>query len=112
MLVRESLRMRPDRLVVGECRGEEVRELLLRSTPGTTGSRNAARQRSGRRARADGGARRARRDGRHGTRASGGQRVHDRASSGARIRRPSADRLRGPVRPRVGPPRMEEVQPW
>ncbi|CAN5198481.1 hypothetical protein BH11ACT3_BH11ACT3_12980 [soil metagenome] len=27
-LVRESLRMRPDRLVVGECRGAELRELL------------------------------------------------------------------------------------
>lgn len=27
-LVRESLRMRPDRLVVGECRGVELRELL------------------------------------------------------------------------------------
>jgi pilus assembly protein CpaF len=27
-LVREALRMRPDRLVLGECRGEEVRELL------------------------------------------------------------------------------------
>ena len=28
-LVRQALRMRPDRLVVGECRGAEVRELLL-----------------------------------------------------------------------------------
>lgn len=27
-LLREALRMRPDRLVLGECRGEEVRELL------------------------------------------------------------------------------------
>jgi pilus assembly protein CpaF len=27
-LLREALRMRPDRLVLGECRGEEIRELL------------------------------------------------------------------------------------
>lgn len=27
-LVREALRMRPDRLVLGECRGDEIRELL------------------------------------------------------------------------------------
>src|SRR5690625_6216048 len=27
-LVRQSLRMRPDRIVLGECRGGEVRELL------------------------------------------------------------------------------------
>ena len=32
-LVRQSLRMRPDRVVVGEVRGAEVRELLLRWSP-------------------------------------------------------------------------------
>lgn len=37
MLVRESLRMRPDRLVVGECRGEEVRELLTALNTGHNG---------------------------------------------------------------------------
>lgn len=36
-LVRESLRMRPDRLVVGECRGEEVRELLTALNTGHEG---------------------------------------------------------------------------
>ncbi len=36
-LVRESLRMRPDRLVVGECRGEEIRELLLALNTGHDG---------------------------------------------------------------------------
>lgn len=36
-LVRESLRMRPDRLVVGECRGEEVRELLAALNTGHDG---------------------------------------------------------------------------
>ena len=36
-LVRESLRMRPDRLVVGECRGEEVRELLTALNTGHDG---------------------------------------------------------------------------
>lgn len=38
-LVREALRMRPDRLVVGECRGAEIRELL---TALNTGSRGGA----------------------------------------------------------------------
>lgn len=37
VLVRESLRMRPDRLVVGECRGEEVRELLSALNTGHDG---------------------------------------------------------------------------
>lgn len=36
-LVRESLRMRPDRLIVGECRGEEVRELLSALNTGHDG---------------------------------------------------------------------------
>ena len=36
-LVRESLRMRPDRLVLGECRGPEVRELLMALNTGHDG---------------------------------------------------------------------------
>ena len=36
-LVRQALRMRPDRLVVGECRGPEVRELLSAMNTGHTG---------------------------------------------------------------------------
>lgn len=36
-LVRESLRMRPDRIVVGECRGAEVRELLSALNTGHDG---------------------------------------------------------------------------
>jgi pilus assembly protein CpaF len=36
-LVRESLRMRPDRLVVGECRGAELRELLAALNTGHDG---------------------------------------------------------------------------
>ncbi|MGP4031894.1 TadA family conjugal transfer-associated ATPase [Pseudarthrobacter sp. 1C304] len=36
-LVRQSLRMRPDRLVVGECRGSEVRELLTAMNTGHSG---------------------------------------------------------------------------
>ncbi|ALU40793.1 secretion system protein E [Kocuria flava] len=37
-LVREALRMRPDRLVVGECRGAEVRELLTALNTGHAGA--------------------------------------------------------------------------
>ncbi len=37
-LVRQALRMRPDRLVVGECRGPEVRELLSAMNTGHTGA--------------------------------------------------------------------------
>ncbi|HEY4226503.1 MAG TPA: TadA family conjugal transfer-associated ATPase [Pseudolysinimonas sp.] len=36
-LVREALRMRPDRLVVGECRGAEVRELMAALNTGHDG---------------------------------------------------------------------------
>lgn len=36
-LVRESLRMRPDRIVVGECRGEEIRDLLTALNTGHDG---------------------------------------------------------------------------
>lgn len=36
-LIREALRMRPDRLVVGECRGAEVRELLSALNTGHDG---------------------------------------------------------------------------
>ena len=38
VLVRQALRMRPDRLVVGECRGAEVRELLLAMGAGHAGA--------------------------------------------------------------------------
>jgi pilus assembly protein CpaF len=37
-LVRQALRMRPDRLIVGECRGAEVRELLAAMNTGHTGA--------------------------------------------------------------------------
>lgn len=37
-LVRQALRMRPDRLVVGECRGAEVRELLSALNTGHSGA--------------------------------------------------------------------------
>lgn len=37
MLVRESLRMRPDRLVIGECRGGEIREMLSAFNTGHSG---------------------------------------------------------------------------
>jgi pilus assembly protein CpaF len=38
VLVRQALRMRPDRVVVGECRGPEVRELLLAMGAGHAGA--------------------------------------------------------------------------
>jgi pilus assembly protein CpaF len=36
-LLREALRMRPDRLVLGECRGVEIRELLAAIVAGVQG---------------------------------------------------------------------------
>lgn len=36
-LLREALRMRPDRLVLGECRGEEIRDLLMALNTGHDG---------------------------------------------------------------------------
>ena len=37
-LVRETLRMRPDRLIVGECRGEELRDFLAAMNTGHQGA--------------------------------------------------------------------------
>ena len=37
-LVRQALRMRPDRLIVGECRGAEVRDLLTAMNTGHSGA--------------------------------------------------------------------------
>ncbi len=37
-LIRNALRMRPDRLILGECRGEEVKELLQALNTGHSGS--------------------------------------------------------------------------
>ncbi|KTS02722.1 TadA family conjugal transfer-associated ATPase [Microbacterium testaceum] len=45
-LVREALRMRPDRLVLGECRGEEIRELLLALNTGHDGGAGTLHARS------------------------------------------------------------------
>lgn len=45
-LVREALRMRPDRLVVGECRGAEVRELLSALGTGHDGGAGTVHARS------------------------------------------------------------------
>ena len=41
-LVRTSLRMRPDRIIVGECRGEEALEVLTASNTGHEGSLSSA----------------------------------------------------------------------
>ncbi len=45
-LVREALRMRPDRLILGECRGEELRELLLALNTGHDGGMGTLHARS------------------------------------------------------------------
>ena len=41
-LVRTSLRMRPDRIIVGECRGEEALEVLTAANTGHDGSLSTA----------------------------------------------------------------------
>ncbi|MFD1715488.1 CpaF family protein [Amnibacterium flavum] len=45
-LVREALRMRPDRIVVGECRGAEVRDLLMALGTGHDGGAGTLHARS------------------------------------------------------------------
>jgi pilus assembly protein CpaF len=45
-LVREALRMRPDRIVLGECRGEEIRELLMALGTGHDGGAGTLHARS------------------------------------------------------------------
>ncbi|MDF2993467.1 MAG: Flp pilus assembly protein ATPase CpaF [Microbacterium sp.] len=45
-LVREALRMRPDRLILGECRGEELRELLMALNTGHDGGAGTLHARS------------------------------------------------------------------
>ena len=75
-LVRQALRMRPDRLVVGECRGAEIVDLLARAQHRPRGRRrHAARQRAGRRAGPAGGARAARRAAPGGAARPGGRRA-------------------------------------
>ena len=95
-LVREALRMRPDRLVVGECRGEEVRELLTALNTGHDGGAGTLHANSlRRRARAPRGARRARGARRPRARPAGGQRDRARAPRRARRgRHPPARRRR------------------
>ena len=72
-LVRNSLRMRPDRIVVGECRGGEALDMLQAMNTGHDGSlTHRARQLAARRDRP---ARDAGADGRHGPAAAGGPRA-------------------------------------
>ena len=102
-LVREALRMRPDRLVVGECRGEEVRELLSALNTGHDGGAgtlhaNGLRRRAG----AARGARRARRARRPRPRASGGER--DRARAACRAGPTASDGSPRRVAPCSAPP--------
>ena len=87
--------MRPDRLVVGECRGVELRELLAALNTGPRRRRgHAARQLARRRSGTPGGARRHRRPVARGGRAADGERVRPRAAPRAGRRAPPARRDR------------------